>query len=414
MILLEIPTDTKGLEKGRLKMSDTYDVKKLPSSVKTVLKKKIERPRKKIPTSMFAGCDSIPDRIIIYYDKKIDYDKIDKTIKFKFQKLKETIPVLEAKKKKNQKLLENERDTSRIIYLKKEIDKIERDIDDYSDNISISKYEQGVKHILKQIETCENNVPQFLMDEYFSVANKYINIDIIKEIVEETKCINCGKHLDDDTNMDNVVICPHCDAINTTMRLTKFTRDVEYGNTVYDEDITNFIKVLEKFEGKNSTPIHESLYDELDEYMKSIDVKPGSYYKDLPLDDEGKKKGTSKRLLWQALERLGYNQYYDEINRIAHVYWGYTLPDLSHYKDQLIEDYQNTQTVWKKIKGDYDRSASLGTQYRLYKQLLAVGYPNCHREDFRIQEMIDSLRLHDHAWKRMCEETGVKFFPTSC
>ncbi len=363
---------------------------------------------------MFAGCDSIPDRIIIYFDKKIEYDKIDKTIKFKFQKLKETIPHLRGKRKRYEKELEGERDVSRVIYLKKEIEKISNTIKDYQYDISIGKYIELTQSILEQIELSPDSVSQSLMDIYFSIAKKYINIDIIREVTEENRCVNCREHIDDDTNVDNVVICPHCDAINTIMRLTKFTRDVEYGNTVYDEDITNFIKVLEKFEGKNSTPIHESLYDELDEYMKSIDIKPGNFYRDLPLNAEGKKEGTSKRLLWQALERLKYNQYYDEVNRIAHVYWGYALPDLSHYRDQLIEDYQNTQTVWKKIKKDYDRSASLGTQYRLYKHLLAVGYPNCRREDFRIQEMIDSLRLHDHAWKRMCEETGVKFFPTSC
>ena len=365
---------------------------------------------------MFAGCDSIPDRIIIYFNKKIEFRKIDTTIKFKFEKLKETIPFLEKKKKTLEKDLEDERDVSKIKFIKNEINKLERTVKDYQEDISIDKYNTDVKTILDEIDDKndkEEIIDQSLMDGYFSIAKKYIMIDIIKDISEENICINCGERIDDNINMDNILVCSFCDAINTTMRLTKFTRDVEYGNTVYDEDITNFIKVLEKFEGKNSTPIHEGLYNELDEYMKSIDIKPGEYYRALPLNKEGKKDGTSKRLLWQALERLGYNQYYDEINRIIHVYWGYTLPDLSHYRDQLIEDYQNTQTVWKRIKKDYDRSASLGTQYRLYKQLLAVGYPHCNREDFRIQEMIDSLRLHDHAWKRMCDETGVTFYATS-
>lgn len=395
-------------------MSSPIKVGRLPKSVKSALKKKQTIPRKKIPTNMFAGCDSIPDRIIIYFDKKIEYDKIDKTIKFKFQKLKETIPQLKSRKKRYQKELEGEKDVSKVLYLKKEIKKIGNTIKDYQQDISINKYIELTQSVLEQIELSHGVVSQSLMDTYFSVAKKYINIDIIRDVTEESSCVNCNEPIDENTNIDNVVICPNCDAINTIMRLTRFIRDVEYGNTVYDEDITNFIKVLEKFEGKNSTPIHEGLYDELDEYMKSVDIKPGSYYRGLPLNEEGKKEGTSKRLLWQALERLKYNQYYDEINRISHVYWGYALPDLSHYRDQLIEDYQNTQTVWKRIKKDYDRSASLGTQYRLYKHLLAVGYPNCRREDFRIQEMIDSLRLHDHAWKRMCEETGVKFFPTSC
>jgi hypothetical protein len=361
---------------------------------------------------MFAGCDSIPDRIIIYFDKKIDYDKIDITIKFKFEKLKETIPSLLEKKKSLEKDLEGEKDDSKIKYIQKKIKKIRDNIKDYKEDISLTRYVNDIKPVIEKIKI--EVVDEDLMNLFFSIARKYITIDIIKNIKEETRCVNCGEHIDDDLNIDNILICSICDAVNTTMRLTKFTRDIEYGNTVYDEDITNFIKVLDKFEGKNSIAIHAGLFDELDEYMKTIDMKPGSYYRDLPLNQEGKKDGTNKRLIWQALERLGYNQYYDEINRILHEYWGYLLPDLSRYRDQMIEDYQNTQTVWKRIKKDYDRSASLGTQYRLYKQLLAVGYPNCKREDFRIQEMIDSLRLHDHAWKRMCEESGIKFFATSC
>jgi len=394
-------------------MSSPLKISRLPRSVKSVLKKKEARQIKKIPSKMFAGCDSIPDRIIIYFDKKIDFDKIDATIRFKFKKLKETIPILKERKKNLEKDLEGEIDGSKIRYLLKKIKILERDIVDYQDDISINKYINDIEPILDKINAVEK-VNEDLISIFFAIARKYITIDVIKNIKEETKCVNCGEHIDEDMNIDNILVCSNCDAINTTMRLTKFTRDVEYGNTVYDEDIINFIKVLDKFEGKNSTPIHPGLYTELNEYMESIDIKPGDYYRSLPINKDGKKEGTNKRLLWQALERLGYNQYYDEINRILHEYWGYPLPDLSHYRDQLIEDYQNTQTVWKKIKGEYSRSASLGTQYRLYKQLLAVGYPNCNREDFRIQEMIDSLRLHDHAWKRMCEETGVKFYPTSC
>ena len=151
----------------------------------------------------------------------------------------------------------------------------------------------------------------------------------------------------------------------------------------------------------------------LDEYFLEKEMKIGHYYKMKPLNSEGKKDGTSKKILWNALEYLGFNQYYDEINYISHVYWGWKLPDLKLYRDQIIKDYQLTQQVWQKIKKDYKRSASLGTQYRLYVQLKAVGYPNCKREDFKIQEMVESLRLHNSAWERMCKECNIKFFPVT-
>ena len=142
-------------------------------------------------------------------------------------------------------------------------------------------------------------------------------------------------------------------------------------------------------------------------------METGEYYRNQPFTENGKKAGTSRKKLWMALEKLNYNQFYDETSYIAHIYWGWAIPDLSLYRDQIIKDYQNTQTVWNRIKHDYKRSASLGTQYRLYVHLLAVNYPYCEREDFKIQDMVESLRLHNHAWQRMCQEANVKYYPVT-
>ena len=112
-------------------------------------------------------------------------------------------------------------------------------------------------------------------------------------------------------------------------------------------------------------------------------------------------------MLWTALEKIGHSQYYDETSYIANVYWGWELPNLKNYKDQILRDYQNTQNIWNNIKFEYKRTASLGTQYRLYVHLVSVDYP-CKVEDFKIQDMPDSLRLHNNAWTRMCEECNIK------
>ena len=72
-----------------------------------------------------------------------------------------------------------------------------------------------------------------------------------------------------------------------------------------------------------------------------------------------------------------------------------------------MKDYQLTQKVWNNIKQEYKRSASLGTQYRLYVHLASLDFP-CKREDFKIQDMPDSLRLHNSAWERMCKECNIK------
>jgi len=377
-----------------------------------VLKKKEKRERKKIPFRMFVGSVDIPDRIDIYYHHKIDYDAIDFTIKHKFKLLKEHLPEIKKKYEKKIKRLEDESEIleySTTLQLKEECKKMFTEIDDYMNDKSLNRYISQTKDIL-EILNVDDDLD--LTEKYFSVCRDYIKINFHKNIEEDIKCVGCGLSLEEPSHVEFSVVCRNCDTINSSMKPSKYIRDVEFGNTVYDEDIINFIKVLDKFEGKNTCPIHPELYNELDNYMENLNMKRGDYYRKQPINEKGKKDGTSKRILWQALESLSYNQYYEEASLICHRYWGWKLPDLSFYRDKLIEDYQSTQAVWNIIKGEFKRSASLGTQYRLYVQLLAVGY-ECEREDFRIQEMVDSLRLHNRAWGRMCKETGVAYHPIS-
>ena len=188
-----------------------------------------------------------------------------------------------------------------------------------------------------------------------------------------------------------------------------YQRDFEKFNYFFDEDVNNFVKILDKFEGKTSLIIDNHLIELLDNYFLGLGMKKGSEIKKIPCNLDGKKDGTTRKLMWNALEYLNYSQYYDETSYICNIYWGWKLPDITKYRDQLIKDYQLTQNIWNSIKSEYKRSASLGTQFRLYVQLMAVGYPHCNRDDFKIQENIESLRLHNDAWKRMCEKCNIKY-----
>ena len=377
------------------------------STVKHVLKKKEKPIKKKIPVRMFSGDTSIPDQIVIFYNKKIDFDRIDKIIKHKYAVLKELIPEKEKEIQIRKKGIKKELECSKIKNHEHMISVLENEINDYKKDISCNEYILSTREILDKLTNGHGNDEE-MIEKYFTICRKHIRIDFIRDSQEAGNCRNCGEKIDESVQPDAIQPCLNCDCLNAVMRPTKYVRDIEYGNTVYDEDIINFIKVLDKFEGKNTAHINEGLYDELDEYMENINMKKGEYYRGLPPMEDGEKEGTSKKILWQALESLGYNQYYDEASYLCHVYWGWTLPDLSTYRDRMIEIYQSTQAVWHRIKKDFDRSASLGTQYRLYVQLCSLDYPYCKKENFRIQEMVDSLRLHNRAWTRMCKETGVK------
>ena len=329
-----------------------------------ILQKSKKLVKNKIPTKILNdNCEDIPDVIIVSYKEKINIDQIDEVIRFKLNKT--------------------------------------NNIDDLQKYINCSK---------NKMENYKLNPSKKLLEEFLDVCSIYIRIERIKNIDYTFRCKGCQRNLEDlKEDSEGIVTCPDCNCINTYMKPNVYQRDVEKFNYFFDEDINNFVKILDKFEGKTNVILGEDFSQLLDEFFFNIGMKKGEYYKNLETRLDGKKEGTSRKLLWSALEKLGFSQYYDEVSYIANIYWGWELPDLTRYKDQLIRDYQMTQGVWNLIKSDYKRSASLGTQFRLYVQLKAVGYPRATRDDFKIQENIESLRLHNECWKIMCERCNIDY-----
>lgn len=376
-----------------------------------IIRRKKTKKKSILPQKIFfTDSEEIPDKIIVYLSERINLEQIDEAVNHKFSKLKEDLDnkeklINKLEEKLSNAVIESERKEleSKIVSQKEYYEIIKKDI-------LLNKYKDESKDLLEKYKKSENSIDNVL--EFLEIAKKYINIEVIKKIEDTIRCNGCNLDLKDiGENFDGIYICPECNCINNYIKPIKHVKDSEhYLMTTGDDDINNFIKVLSKFEGKNVSLIPDILYKKLDDYFISRDMEKGEYYKKQPHNEEGKKDGTSKKKMWAALEELGYNQYYDEINYITHVYWGWKLPDLTLYRDQIIKDYQITQQVWQRIKKDYKRSASLGTSFRLLSHLRAVGYPYCKREDFKIQDMVDSLRLHNDAWRRMCEETGVKYY----
>ena len=321
----------------------------------------------KLPKKILTDDSGVPEIIKVTYDDKLNVEYIDEIVQFKLRKI----------KKKD--LLEN--------YL---------------------------KNSEKRIKNYILNPSKKSLEEYLDICSKYIRIERIKNIKNVFKCKCCGKKLDEmEENSEGIVVCDECNCINTFMSPNVYQKDIDKYNYYFDEDVNNFVKILDKFEGKTKLILGSEFLKKLDSYFLSIGFKKGEEIRKLPMKTDGKKMGTNRKMLWNALEKLGFPQYYDETSYIANIYWGWRLPNLTNYREQLIKDYQITQNLWNSIKVNFKRSASLGTQYRLYVQMKALDYPYCDRSDFKIQDNVDSIRLHNEIWKIMCEKCNIKYFQVS-
>lgn len=288
----------------------------------------------------------------------------------------------------------------------------------YSEKINYDQIICVTHNKLKLNNTKKDKISQFLkeaeklkkennIDDFLDYIEKFIKIERIYQNIYVFKCINCNADLKEATEDLGHVICEECSCINNILKPNIYNRDTDRLVNYLDDDINNFAKVIDKFEGKSNMMITSNLLDKLDDYFKTHNFYDKEYIKNLPYTEDGKKPYTTKRMIWDALESIGMKMY-DDTNYIGYIYWNWKLPNLSNYREKLIEDYKKTQIVWNSIKTKFNRTASLGTQYRLYVHLKALDY-NCNINDFKIQYNIESIRLHNTAWKIMCDETGIKY-----
>lgn len=249
------------------------------------------------------------------------------------------------------------------------------------------------------------------IEEYIKIAGCYIPMDITSKTRNSSNCPGCDKDTSDHVDISDGILECECgyQQINVIKHSTfKDSNRVNVsGRSDYD-DRTTFIKALDHFFGVKTTKIPERLYEMLDEYFAKCNLPSGEYVRNnVELLADGKRKGTSVDLLIKALSATSNANYYSQVNCIAAVYWGWVLPDISHLRDKVIYDYDETQKVYMEVK---ERESSLNIQIRLYLHLNALGC-SFLKTDFKMPASPDSLAYHNKMWYIMCERTHVKYTP---
>lgn len=379
-----------------------------------------------------------PDLVRGSYTTDLNITKIHEAIETRFAFFKSIVPNMKKEVQYLEKRLETEKkvlNLNDIRKIRKDIEELETKIQDYENEISFKEYSNKVELLLKEYEKVASNSSKGLVvfkkkaeedsedkikyrlkiiQDYLEYAKDYIRLEITHKISMKALCPVCkldfsNIYIDE---FSGLLTCPECgyEQENISHYSTfKDSQRVNIGNRNNYDDCENFRKVLMRFQGKQFNRPPNKLYEQLDEYFRKIGKPIGEEIQKLALTPEGKKKGTSRQMMFEALGETNNSAYYDDINLIMHNYWGWELPDISELEDKIMEDYMATQQVYNAI-AHKDRNASLNIQFRLYVHLKAIGYP-CSKEDFKIQTSRDSLEFHQEMWRIMCEKTGLKFHP---
>ena len=244
----------------------------------------------------------------------------------------------------------------------------------------------------------------YVIEEFLKIASRYVNINIKREIEFDNNnlCFYCSQDLTFGNKIDNTyIICSNCQSRNPIAKNNK-KKNIKEHNNREDDSIDNFIRVMDRYEGKIIKKIPDIIYKELDKYFISCGRPTGQQVK--KMEKRNRFRGdTNHKMLRNALNAIGASNYYNHIEYIGKNYWGWELPNISNYKDKIMIHYKATQKVYNEIPSNIrGRESSLGTQFRLWKHLQLVGY-NCSRNEFNIPENKDSLSRHQKLWKYMCD-----------
>ena len=284
------------------------------------------------------------------------------------------------------------------------IQSITEEINDINNFVKTIEYKKLAEPLIDRYKLLKINNEEKLIviHQYLKLAKKYIVINVTRKVDYKTVCQNCQANLEEFVNIDGVIRCINCNNEYQIINATKYADNYNMQYINIENDDENFAKALMRYQGLQNNP-PKILFTKLDNYFSQRGFPSAESIRALPHDDRGKKGNTNKKMMCLALSNIGYSTYYEDVDLIGHIYWDWTLPDLTNVKDIILEHYAITQKSFYKIPSNVrQRISSLGTQYRLWRHLQLVG-ENVAMDDFKIAENNDSLQNHHRLWRLMCE-----------
>lgn len=337
------------------------------------------------------------------------------------------------KMKSSQTRVERINTNMRIENISKEIDKItnDTDVNKYLEEVSdiIESYKKlgtlpKVVSFRSKVEDTnnensldpsvksQNEYRHKLISIYLEIASKYIQIDVIRDVDSDNHCRICGLSKDEYVLDEiGIIYCPKCNVESESVSRTSFYKDTTRVNTSSRnnyEDRDNFNKALLRYQGKQANKFPSDIMSKLDNYFISYGLPISEVIKGKPLDKSGRRGDTNKDMMYKALSDIGYASFYEDVNLLCHLYWGWLLPDITNIEDAIMDDYDKFQQIFQRIK--IERKSCLNTQWMLWVLLRRRGHP-CRIDDFKIVKTPDILEYHEDMTRRVFSELGWSFVP---
>lgn len=224
--------------------------------------------------------------------------------------------------------------------------------------------------------------------EYLRIAKKYVKLENLRKKTRKLTCDACFSTNLKQSDDDSIYICVCGNEVEILDDAPTF-KDSERVNMSSRYTYTcrgHFIEAMNRFEGKQNTEIPEGILDTLRNEMKLHKLTIDTFTKDH---------------LYMFLSENRLSDFYADINLIYFLITKINPPDITKYRNELLEMLDQLEEAYKEVKDD-DRLNSLNVNWKLYKLLQILDY-DCRKDDFFCLKTPTKQGEHEEKWRDMID-----------
>ena len=273
-------------------------------------------------------------------------------------------------------------------------------IEKMADCTDLTYYTTKAAPWIKAILKVEGAKKVTLLECYFKMTSKYVNLDLknTNKVENEIVCIDCDSIIDPEDD-----VCKTCGCIQT-----KFISSTFYGQpestSIVKTTKTTLDKFMEKYlryQGRLDVIINHSDVEQIKTYLNEK-------YNILNTKEAFRSKNLF--LLRDAMTFLSLKKYKDDINIIMNMLWDYKIPNYTAYDELIKVRWSEGTEVITLYKKEDELQNITHNEWRLYRELNDLGI-DCDPVDFEIINNKEIRKKLDKLWKLRCESLNRPYKP---
>lgn len=213
---------------------------------------------------------------------------------------------------------------------------------------------------------------------YIEIANRYVpNLNIIWVPKKILLCPTCSKEGIKEINVTvsgrivEQIICPVC-----KNEIKKDKDDFKKSKRSPTGSVANFMRCIASIECTSSIQLPSKLVSDLDEFALSVKMYTSEEIRSMPKNEYGERGPYSLSDLKDLLKHTGYSNFYNEIWKIACIYWGWEAYSFTLEEKKNFEELcSKIQTLDSDIEGDINGSIN--------REWLAAHILVCFKSNFK-------------------------------